>query len=63
MIRLTLKQNTDDNDMIELWDVTRMGRKVLWGVVHSDFVYEDEWIRDHLKAGESISVQLVVKPE
>jgi hypothetical protein len=61
MITITLRRHPDDADMIELRGKTSTGATIVWGVVHSDIVYEDELLRKRLDHDE-VDVCLAFKP-
>lgn len=58
MITITLRRHPDDSDMIELRGKTSTGATIIWGVVHSDIVYEDRSLRERLDTHE-VDVHLV----
>ena len=59
----TLRQHSDDKDMIEIRTRHDMGRIVVWAVVNDDFlnsVIPDQDIRDMIISGEEIEFELVL---
>ena len=58
MINVTIRKHPDDSDMIELLGKTSTGKTIVWGVIHSDFVYEDEDLRSRIKKDEEVEVVL-----
>ena len=59
MIKLTLKANETDKEMIELIGEGLNGYKLLWAVIHNDLIYEDEDLRYALENGEELQMKLV----
>ena len=59
MIRLSIKKNDMDGEMIELIGGTSSGKPILWAVSHIDLVYEDEDLREALENGEEIPMKLM----
>ncbi len=59
-IIIELRQHALDKEMIELLEVDK---NICWGVVHQDMIYGDEYIRDLLEKGETVTCVMNFKPE
>ena len=60
---ITLRQHSDDKDMLEIRTPHPKGRTVVWGVVHEDFLYDaipNQKTRIAIRSGEEIEFKLVV---
>jgi len=58
---LRIQVSETDDEMLELFSVNKNGHKTLWGVVHSDFSYEDHDIQQALKSEGEIEVEVTLK--
>ena len=58
-IKLNIKDNETDIEMLEIFSVLSDGRKVLWAISHIDLIYESSNWKDRIREGETINVELI----
>lgn len=67
MIKLNMKINSTDTDMIELFAVLKNKTTLLWAVVHRDVLddcedgYDGTSCYERIKNGETLTFELVEK--
>ena len=59
IIKFSIKSNETDEEMLELFSKEADGRKLLWAVVHSDIIFENNTWKDRLREGETINIKLI----
>jgi len=57
MMDVILRKHADDNEMLEIIEI-RKGKKLLYGVVHCDFVADDLYIKTALEGLDEVKVKI-----
>lgn len=58
-IKLNIKKNEMDDEMLELFTISSTGRRMLWTVCHCDLICEKSDWQDRIEDGDTISFELV----
>lgn len=63
MIKFYLKR-AQDSEMLELWqDGYKKGHKNFMAIVHSDFIWHNNDMRDMIEDGETLTLHADIPPE